>query len=93
MTQPPKPAKPESFEKNLERLGAIVSQLESSDLALERALQLYEEGMQLSAVCQKQLDEAEGRIEILKKRSDGKMAPQPFAPDDAEGAQDSKGQN
>jgi exodeoxyribonuclease VII small subunit len=76
MTQAP--GKPESFEKNLERLGAIVDQLETSDLPLEKALQLYEEGMQLSAVCQKQLDEAEGRVEILRKLADGKIAADPF---------------
>ena len=72
------PGKTESFEKNLERLGAIVDQLESSELPLEKALQLYEEGMQLSTVCQKQLEEAEGRVEILRKLADGKMAAEPF---------------
>jgi exodeoxyribonuclease VII small subunit len=72
------PDKAETFEKNLDRLNAIVDELESSDLPLEKALQLYEEGMQLSAVCQKQLDEAEGRVEILRKLADGKIAAEPF---------------
>jgi exodeoxyribonuclease VII small subunit len=62
MTQQPKPAKTESFEKNLERLDAIIQQLEDADLPLEKALQLYEEGMKLSEVCHKQLEEAEGRV-------------------------------
>ncbi len=84
MTQALKPSKPDSFEKNLERLGTIVSQLESSELTLERALQLYEEGMQLSAVCQKQLEEAEGRVEILKKRADGTLTAEPFEARDGE---------
>ncbi len=84
MTQALKPSKPDSFEKNLERLGTIVSQLESSELTLERALQLYEEGMQLSAVCQKQLEEAEGRVEILKKRADGTLMAEPFEARDGE---------
>lgn len=74
--------KPDSFEKNLERLGAVVDQLESSELALERALQLYEEGMQLSALCQKQLEEAEGRVEILRKQADGKRVAEPFEVDE-----------
>jgi exodeoxyribonuclease VII small subunit len=78
------PEKPESFEKNLERLGVIVDQLESSDLPLETALQLYEEGMQLSAVCQRQLEEAEGRVEILRKLADGKTVAEPFEVTDAE---------
>ena len=42
MTQQSKPGKAESFEKNLERLDAVVHQLEDADLPLERALQLYE---------------------------------------------------
>lgn len=78
MAQTPKSAKPESFEKNLERLNAIVEQMESADLPLEKTLELYEEGMTVSAICQKQLDEAEGRVEILRKRAEGKMAAEPF---------------
>lgn len=78
MSQPSKPAKPESFEKNLDRLDAIVRQLEDADLPLEKALELYEEGMKLSEVCQKQLQEAEGRIQILMKRAGGKIEAEPF---------------
>lgn len=84
MPQPPKSEKRESFETNIQRLDAVVSQLEAAELPLEKALQLYEEGMQLSAVCQKQLEEAEGRVEILKKRAGGKMAAEPFAAEEAD---------
>ncbi|HEX5483761.1 MAG TPA: exodeoxyribonuclease VII small subunit, partial [Terriglobia bacterium] len=80
MPQTAKPDKPAAFEANLQRLDAVVSQLEAADLPLEKALELYEEGMKLSAVCQKQLEEAEGRVEILKKRAGGKIAAEPFAP-------------
>ena len=45
MSHSPKAAKAEPFEKNLERLDAIVRQLEDADLPLEKALHLYEEGM------------------------------------------------
>ncbi len=78
MSQPAKAVKPESFEKNLERLDAIVRQLEDVDLPLEKALQLYEEGMKLSEICQKQLQEAEGRVQILMKRAGGKIVAEPF---------------
>ncbi|MGH9378371.1 MAG: exodeoxyribonuclease VII small subunit [Terriglobia bacterium] len=78
MAQISKTAKPASFEDNLERLNAIVGQMEGAEVPLEKALELYEEGMRLSAVCQKQLEEAEGRVEILRKRADGKMAAEPF---------------
>lgn len=78
MAQTPKASKPASFEDNLDRLNTIVSQMEGPEVPLEQALRLYEEGMKLSALCQKQLDEAEGRVEILRKRPDGKIAAEPF---------------
>ena len=83
MGQVSKAGKPARFEDNLERLGAIVSEIESAEAPLEQALQLYEEGMRLSALCQKQLDEAEGRVEILRKRADGKTQPEPFETDES----------
>lgn len=83
MNQPAKTGKPESFEKNVERLDAIVSQLEEANLPLEKALELYEEGMKLSEVCHKQLEEAEGRIAILKKGAGGMVA-EPFDPEGTE---------
>ena len=67
------------FEKNLARLDAIVHELEDTDLPLEKALVLYEEGMKLSEFCHKQLEEAEGRVEILTKKAGGKIVAEPFA--------------
>ncbi len=86
MSQSPKPVKPEPFEKNLERLDAIVQELEDADLPLEKALQLYEEGMKLSEVCHKQLEEAEGRVEVLMKKAGGKVVAEPFEPEEKEPA-------
>ncbi len=84
MSQSSKPAKADSFEKNLERLDAIVRQLEDAELPLEKALQLYEEGMKLSEVCHQQLEEAEGRVEILMKKAGGKVVTEPFNPEEPE---------
>lgn len=84
MSQSSRAAKPETFEKNIERLDAIVRQLEDADLPLEKALQIYEEGMKLSEVCQKQLQEAEGRIQVLMKRAGGKIVAEPFEPEENE---------
>lgn len=78
MTQASKSHKAEPFEKNLERLDAIVRQLEDADLPLEKSLHLYEEGMKLSELCQRQLQEAEGRVQILMKRAGGEIAVEPF---------------
>ena len=67
-----------SFEAGLERLEKIVTELEQGDLPLERALELFEEGMKLSADCRRKLEEAENRVEILLKKGDGKVVAEPF---------------
>jgi len=54
-----------SFETSLARLGEIVEQLESGELALERSLELFEEGVRLSRTSQARLDHAERRVEEL----------------------------
>ena len=56
--------------------------MESAELSLDEAMKLFEEGVTLSRECQKQLEEAEGRIEILLKKADGKIAAQPFEADE-----------
>jgi exodeoxyribonuclease VII small subunit len=83
MSQTPPTVKPECFEKNLERLDGIVRELEEADLPLEKALQLYEEGMKLSDICHKQLEEAEGKVEILTKKAGGKVVAEPFEPSES----------
>lgn len=70
-------AKPPSFEEGLQQLEAIVKEMESGELPLERALELFERGMKLSGDCRRQLEEAETRVEILTKRA-GEMQPRPF---------------
>jgi len=69
------------FEKSLTRLEEVVKRLESTDLSLDEAMKLFEEGVKLSRDCQKQLEEAEGRVEILLKKADGKIVAQPFDPE------------
>ncbi len=71
-----------SFESGLQELELIVKEMESSELPLERALELYEKGMRLSERCRKQLEEAETRIEMLVRKGD-KVQPEPFRPDKA----------
>jgi exodeoxyribonuclease VII small subunit len=65
------------FEECLQRLDKIVQELEKGEIPLEKSLVLFEEGMQLSAACRKQLDEAEGKVEILLKQN-GKLQAEPF---------------
>jgi exodeoxyribonuclease VII small subunit len=67
------------FEECLDRLEKIVLELEKGEVPLEKSLTLFEEGMQLSASCRKQLEEAEGKVEILLKQN-GKLQTEPFEP-------------
>ncbi|HEY9232187.1 MAG TPA: exodeoxyribonuclease VII small subunit, partial [Blastocatellia bacterium] len=62
----------------LKQLEQIVEQLEAGDLPLERSLELFEQGVRLSRDCQKRLDEAERRVEILLKDAGGGYTPSPF---------------
>jgi len=77
----PEPPKKPEFERSLARLEEVAKKLENANLSLDEAMKLFEEGVQLSRDCQKQLEEAEGRVEILLKMADGKMAAQPFEPE------------
>ena len=65
------------FEDCLQRLEKVVQELEKGEVPLEKSLTLFEEGMQLSASCRKELDEAEGKVEILLKQN-GKIQAEPF---------------
>ena len=71
-----------SFEASLDELERIVKKLEGGDLPLEQSLELFENGMRLSAECKRQLEQAETRIEVLMKRGAGTVAV-PFDPDKA----------
>src|SRR5258708_4073952 len=61
----PEPPKKPDFEKSLARLEEVVRRLESPQLALDEAMKVFEEGVELSRECQKQLEDAEGRVETL----------------------------
>jgi exodeoxyribonuclease VII small subunit len=67
-----------TFEESLKKLEVIVDQLEKGDLALEDSLKLFEEGVGLSAACKKELDEAEGKVQVLIKQRDGSLKAEPF---------------
>ncbi len=67
------------FEECLERLEKIVGELEKGDIPLEKSLALFEEGMRLSNNCRKELEQAEGKVEILLKQN-GKIQAEPFEP-------------
>lgn len=66
--------KEQSFETSIERLEAIVSQLESGSVSLEESVKLYEEGLTLAKNCSLKLENAKQKIieidEYLKEKAD-----------------------
>lgn len=66
------------FEESLKRLEDIVKQLEQGDLTLEASLKLFEDGIKLSRICSRQLEEAERRVEMLLQGDGDKPETQPF---------------
>ncbi len=69
-----------NFEGAMERLEAIVEQMESGKMHLEDLIVRYEEGMKLVKICQERLASAEQRIEIITRNNAGKPAVRKFEP-------------
>jgi exodeoxyribonuclease VII small subunit len=70
------------LEKSLSDLEALVEELESGDLPLEKALQKFEEGIRLTRGCQAALKDAEQRVEILLKSAGGEEVLEDFVDED-----------
>ena len=54
-----------TFEENLSKLEQLTTDIKRSDLSLEDALKDFEEGIKLASGMEKQLDEIEGKVQIL----------------------------
>ncbi|MFX3633591.1 MAG: exodeoxyribonuclease VII small subunit [Candidatus Pristimantibacillus sp.] len=68
-----------SFEAAMEQLEEIVERLESGDVPLETAIDLFQEGMKLSQLCGGKLEQVERKIELLIETEQG-FQKKPFAP-------------
>ena len=70
------------FEKAMTRLENIVEELERGDLDIDKSLEIFEEGIKMSRLCSKKLNEAEARIEKLSKGKKGDLITELFRMDD-----------
>lgn len=66
-----------SFEESLVRLEEIVDKLESGDVPLELAIDMFQEGMKLANRCNFKLENIESKIETLIEK-DGDFIKKPF---------------
>lgn len=71
-----------NFEASLGSLEQIVKELERGDLPLEESLKLFEDGVRLARECQERLNQAERRIEVLMRDTEGKPAVSEFEGDE-----------
>ena len=67
-----------NFEKALEDLEKIVSQLEGGELSLSESLTLFEQGIKLVRFLRDELEQAEKKVEILLKNERGEVKSEPF---------------
>ena len=70
------------FEKAMTRLENIVDELERGDLDIDKSLEIFEEGIKMSRLCSKKLNEAEVKIEKLTKGKTGDLITELFPMDD-----------
>jgi len=80
-----------TFEASLSQLETIVKKLEEGDMPLEESLKLFEKGVALSRECRERLNEAERRIEILLKDTDGNPAVSELDPSSLRGEKSGNG--
>ncbi|MEW6038666.1 MAG: exodeoxyribonuclease VII small subunit [Pseudomonadota bacterium] len=57
--------KPLSFEEALAELEQLVERMEQGNLPIEESLKLFERGIELTRTCQKALQDAEQKVQIL----------------------------
>jgi exodeoxyribonuclease VII small subunit len=74
-----------TFEAQLAALEKVVRDLERGDLPLEESLKLFEDGVRLSRECQERLNQAERRIEVLLRDTEGRPVLGAFDEEDASG--------
>lgn len=71
-----------SFEEGLEKLEAIVEEMESGELKLDELVKRYEAGSKLLVHCDKKISEAEAKIEILRNQDPENPEFEDFDPDE-----------
>ena len=66
------------FETAMKRLEEIVAKMEGGEPGLEESLVLFEEGIKLSRVLNKRLEDAERKVEMLVRDESGTLKTEPF---------------
>ncbi|MFN0244000.1 MAG: exodeoxyribonuclease VII small subunit [Planctomycetota bacterium] len=70
-----------TFDERLERLEAIVGELEKGGLSLELSIERYQEGVGLLSVCRTTLEQYKKRVEELTAGAEPSLVPYANDPD------------
>jgi exodeoxyribonuclease VII small subunit len=73
--------KPVRFEDALNELEQIIAELEGGELTLDESLERYERGIKALNACRKVLSQAEKKIQLLLRTSEGELTTRPFEAD------------
>lgn len=73
--------KPPTLESAMQRITAVVGEMEDGNLPLESLITRYEEGVALVKLCQEKLDAAEKRIQIIARDARGTAELRNFEPE------------
>jgi exodeoxyribonuclease VII small subunit len=73
-----------TFEQMLKKLEGITARLEAGELSLEKSLDAFEEGMKLARELEKNLSQAEAKVELLLKTESGQVRAEPWTEADEE---------
>jgi exodeoxyribonuclease VII small subunit len=65
------------FEDSLAELEKLVEQMEQGDIPLEESLKSFERGIKLTRTCQKALQDAEQKVQVLLEKN-GQQTLEPF---------------
>ncbi|NQT19458.1 MAG: exodeoxyribonuclease VII small subunit [Planctomycetes bacterium] len=88
------PEKQPKFEDALKELEGIIEELEGGELPLDDSLERYERGVKALNACRKILGEAEKKIQLLLRTTEGELKTEPFEPEEtAAEAEDEKNEN
>ena len=64
-----KKSKNKSFEESLNDLQSIIKELESDSIPLDKMIKLFEEGINLTVFCRKELNDVENKVSTLMKEN------------------------
>ncbi|HHW89759.1 MAG TPA: exodeoxyribonuclease VII small subunit [Clostridiales bacterium] len=65
------------FEEAMDNLNSIIEKLENKDTQLDEGIELYQKGLELARLCLSSLEEAKGKITLIKKEF-SKLTEEPF---------------